>query len=62
MSIINESEQHFYMHIPRTKVNKNSHTTKGFMQKTEGHLELSYFLINFARREDNNPDIDDFWL
>ena len=32
------------------------------MQKNVGHLELSYFLINFARREDNNPDIDNFWL
>ena len=36
--------------------------TKVKRKKNVGHLELSYFLRNFAQREDNNPDIDNFWL
>ena len=45
MSIINESELQFYMHIPRTKVNKNPNMTKEKRKKTWGIWSYHIFFL-----------------
>ena len=62
MSIINESELQFYMHIPRTKVNKNPNMTKEKRKKTWGIWSYHIFFLILRPREYNNPDIDNFWF
>ena len=43
MSIINESELQFYMHIPRTKVNKNPNMTKKNAKNRWGFGVIIFF-------------------